>query len=179
MTKKLDQDELNNAVWAACDTFRGAVDATRYKDLILAVLFWKYLSDHAEWQRIDLAKKYGPNDPRVERQMKRARFVLPEGTDFQTIHAKRQADNLGELINKALEKIELENEAKLKDVFRPIDFNSETLLGATKERNRLLKLLLEDFAKPSLALTPDKVSEDASIHLPDQQIRCRWRQEGR
>ena len=42
MTKKLNQDELNNTVWAACDTFRGAVDATRYKDLILAVLFWKY-----------------------------------------------------------------------------------------------------------------------------------------
>ncbi|MCP5392598.1 MAG: SAM-dependent DNA methyltransferase [Sphingomonadaceae bacterium] len=161
MTTKLDQDDLNNAVWAACDTFRGAVDATRYKDLILAVLFWKYLSDHAEWQRKDLAQRYGPDDPRVERQMKRARFVLPEGTDFQTIHAKRLADNLGELINKALEKIELENEAKLKDVFRPIDFNSETLLGATKERNRLLKLLLEDFAKPSLVLTPDKVSEDA------------------
>jgi hypothetical protein len=50
--------------------------------------------------------------------MKRARFVLPEGSDFQTIHASRHADNLGEIINTALEKIELENEAKLKDVFR-------------------------------------------------------------
>ena len=157
---KLQQDDLNQAIWAACDTFRGAVDAARYKDLILAVLFWKYLSDHAEWQRLDLARKYGPDDPRVERQMKRARFVLPEGSDFQTIHARRQADNLGEIINTALEKIELENEAKLKDVFRPIDFNSETLLGATRERNRLLRLLLEDFAKPALKLTPDRVSED-------------------
>jgi type I restriction enzyme M protein len=161
MMAKLQQDDLNQAIWAACDTFRGAVDAARYKDLILAVLFWKYISDHAEWQRLDLARRYGPDDPRVERQMKRARFVLPEGSDFQTIHARRQADDLGDIINKALEKIELENEAKLKDVFRPIDFNSETLLGATRERNRLLRLLLEDFAKPALKLTPDRVSEDA------------------
>ena len=51
------QSDVNKAAWDACDTFRGAVDATRYKDLILAVLFWKYLSDHAEWQRKDLAER--------------------------------------------------------------------------------------------------------------------------
>lgn len=161
MTTKLKQDELNQTIWQACDTFRGAVDATRYKDLILAVLFWKYLSDHAEWQKADLEQRYGSDDPRVERQMKRARFVLPEGGDFWSIFNRRQADNLGELINIALDKIERENEAKLGGLFRPIDFNSEALLGATRERNRLLRLLLEDFAKPELKLTPDRVDEDA------------------
>jgi type I restriction enzyme M protein len=158
---KLSQNDLNDTIWQACDTFRGAVDATRYKDLILAVLFWKYLSDTSEARKEELLKQYGPTDPRVERQMKRARFVLPEGTDFWTVHARRQADNLGEEINKALDAIERENDPKLKDLFRPIDFNSESLLGATRERNRLLRLLLEDFAKPQLKLTPDRVSEDA------------------
>lgn len=158
---KLSQNELNNTIWQACDTFRGAVDATRYKDLILAVLFWKYLSDTSEARKEELLRQYGPQDPRVERQMKRARFILPEGTDFWTIHKKRQVDNLGEEINKALDAIERENDPKLKDLFRPIDFNSESLLGATRERNRLLRLLLEDFAKPQLKLTPDRVSEDA------------------
>jgi len=161
MMTKLSQNELNDTIWQACDTFRGAVDATRYKDLILAVLFWKYLSDTSEARKQELLKQYGPSDPRVERQMKRARFILPEGTDFWTIHAKRQVDNLGEEINKALDAIERENDPKLKDLFRPIDFNSESLLGATRERNRLLRLLLEDFAKPQLKLTPDRVSEDA------------------
>jgi type I restriction enzyme M protein len=161
MTDRLSQSQLNDAIWQACDTFRGAVDATRYKDLILAVLFWKYLSDTSEARKAELLKQYGPQDPRVERQMKRARFVLPEGTDFWTLHARRQADNIGEEINKALEKIERENDPKLTGLFRPIDFNSESLLGATRERNRLLRLLLEDFAKPALKLTPDRVSEDA------------------
>ncbi|HEU5068219.1 MAG TPA: class I SAM-dependent DNA methyltransferase [Sphingomicrobium sp.] len=158
---KLSQNELNNTIWQACDTFRGAVDATRYKDLILAVLFWKYLSDTSEARKEELLRQYGPQDPRVERQMKRARFILPEGTDFWSIYKNRQIDNLGEEINKALDAIERENDPKLKDLFRPIDFNSESLLGATRERNRLLRLLLEDFAKPQLKLTPDRVSEDA------------------
>lgn len=158
---KLSQNELNNTIWQACDTFRGAVDATRYKDLILAVLFWKYLSDTSEARKEELLRQYGPQDPRVERQMKRARFILPEATDFWTIYKTRQVDNLGEEINKALDAIERENDPKLKDLFRPIDFNSESLLGATRERNRLLRLLLEDFAKPQLKLTPDRVSEDA------------------
>lgn len=161
MTSTITQDDLNQTIWQACDTFRGAVDATRYKDLILAVLFWKYLTDHAAWQRRDLERRYGANDPRVERQVKRARFVLPDGADFWTIHKQRQADNLGELINIALDKIERDNEPKLTGLFRPIDFNSETLLGATRERNRLLRLLLEDFAKPELELSPDRLGAHA------------------
>ena len=39
-------------------------------------------------------------------------------------------------------------------MFRNIDFNSESNLGQTKERNRRLKHLLEDFAKPQLDLRP-------------------------
>jgi hypothetical protein len=136
---KRKQKELNNTIWQACDTFRGAVDATRYKDLILAVLFWKYLSDTSEARKEELLRQYGPQDPRIERQMKRARFILPEGTDFWTIYKSRHVDNLGEEINKALDAIERENDPKLKDLFRPIDFNSESLLGATRERNRLIR----------------------------------------
>ena len=39
-------------------------------------------------------------------------------------------------------------------MFRNIDFNSEANLGETKDRNRRLKNLLEDFTKPGLDLRP-------------------------
>ena len=45
-------------------------------------------------------------------------------------------------------------------MFRNIDFNSEANLGRVKDRNRRLKNLLEDFAKPALDLRPSRVSED-------------------
>ena len=45
-------------------------------------------------------------------------------------------------------------------MFRNIDFNSEANLGRVKDRNRRLKNLLEDFAKPALDLSPSRVTED-------------------
>ena len=41
----LYQEQVNKAVWAACDTFRGTVDPSIYKDFILTMLFLKYISD--------------------------------------------------------------------------------------------------------------------------------------
>ncbi len=41
----INQDEINKAVWSACDTFRGTVDPSIYKDFILTMLFLEYISD--------------------------------------------------------------------------------------------------------------------------------------
>ena len=45
MDKKLTQLDINRIVWKACDTFRGTIDATQYKDYILTMLFLKYVTD--------------------------------------------------------------------------------------------------------------------------------------
>ena len=72
----------------------------------------------------------------------------------------RSNANIGDLINIVLDAIEEANKVKLEGVFRNIDFNSEANLGKTKDRNRLLKHILEDFNKPQLDLRPSRVSED-------------------
>ncbi len=160
MNDKITQSEVNNAAWAACDTFRGAVDPAQYKDYILVMLFLKYISDlwndHLETYR----KQYGDDEARIRRRLERERFILPEGASFYDLYAQRNEANIGELINIALEKIEDANRAKLEGVFRNIDFNSEANLGRPKDRNRRLKNLLEDFAKPALDLRPSRVTED-------------------
>ena len=159
MMAKIAQSDVNNAAWAACDTFRGVVDPAQYKDYILVMLFVKYISDvwadHYDVYR----KQYGDDEERVLRKLKRERFVLPKGSGFYDLYAQRNEPNIGELINIALDKIEEANKAKIEDVFRNIDFNSE-MLGKTRDRNRRLKLLLEDFHKPQLNMRPSRVSED-------------------
>jgi len=45
MTDQVTQTQINQTAWAACDTFRGVVDAGQYKDYILVMLFLKYISD--------------------------------------------------------------------------------------------------------------------------------------
>ena len=160
MTDQVTQEQINNAAWAACDIFRGAVDPAQYKDYILVMLFLKYISDLWNDHLEEYRRRYGDDELRIRRRRERERFVLPEGAGFYDLYDRRDAPNIGELINIALEKIEDANRAKLEGVFRNIDFNSEANLGRAKERNRRLKNLLENFNKPELDLRPSRVSED-------------------
>lgn len=154
------QKDVNDAAWAACDTFRGAVDPAQYKDYILVMLFLKYISDAWREHYEEYRKQYGDDDTRILRRLERERFVLPEGASYYDLYAQRGADNVGELINIALDAVEEANKPKLEGVFRNIDFNNESNLGKIKDRNRRLKTLLEDFHKPQLDLSPSRVSED-------------------
>jgi type I restriction enzyme M protein len=160
MTDNVTQQQINQAAWSACDTFRGVVDAGQYKDYILVMLFLKYVSDLWQDHVKSYRKQYGGDEARIRRRLERERFVLPEGASFYDLFAQRNEANIGELINIALEKIEDTNRAKLEGVFRNIDFNSESNLGRVKDRNRRLKNMLEDFAKPELDLRPSRVTED-------------------
>jgi type I restriction enzyme M protein len=148
------QKDINDVVWRACDTFRGTIDPSQYKDYILVMLFLKYVSDLTKERREEYEQRYGGDAERVRRAMERERFVVPEGAAFDSLYAARSANDVGERINKALEKLEDANKQKLENVFRNIDFNSEAALGETKERNARLKHLLEDFADPRMDLRP-------------------------
>lgn len=163
MTESVSQDEINNIAWKACDTFRGALDPTQYKDYILVMLFIKYMSDLQKDKIERLAKQYKGDKKRIERALMRERFVLPESADFDHLYDKRRETNIGELINIALEKIEDANKSKLENVFRNIDFNSEPHLGRTKDRNRRLISLLEDFNDPKLDLRPSRIGKQDVI----------------
>ena len=155
--RKLTQRKLGDIIWAACDTFRGAVDPAEYKNYILTMLFIKYMSDLYKDRKAEYEKRYNGNQERVKRALDRERFRVPETATFDHLYSKRDASNIGEIINKALERIEDENKSKLEGVFRNIDFNSEAALGETKDRNRRLKNLLDDFADSRLDLRPSVV----------------------
>jgi type I restriction enzyme M protein len=154
----ISQDEINAILWKACDTFRGTVDPSEYKNYILVMLFLKYVSDvwrdHYEAYR----QQFGDDEERIRRRMGREKFKLPAGTDYYALYEQRNAANLGELIDMALARIEEENVEKLQGVFRNISFNSEAALGQTKQRNARLKNLLQDFADPRLDMRPSRIN---------------------
>ena len=152
--QKTTQETINNIVWKACDTFRGTMDSSEYKDYVLTMLFVKYLSDFYKEKLEELHKKYKGNEERIAKSLKREKFVLDESCTFDYLLKHKEAPNIGEVINKALERIEEDNKEKLEGIFRNVDFNSDTKLGKTKERNSILKHLLEDFANEKLDLRP-------------------------
>lgn len=160
MTDKINQDSINKALWAACDTFRGTISADTYKDFILTMLFLKYISDVWQDHYDGYKKQYGDAPELIEEMMKSERFVLPKQSSFYTLYERRHEPGNGERIDQALHALEEANGTKLKDgnksVFQDISFNSDRL-GEEKQKNTILRYLLEEFAKPELNLKPSRV----------------------
>lgn len=142
MTTRAD---IEKVLWSACDSFRGKIDSSRYKDYILSMLFVKYLSDVSREKREQYEKQYDGDPIRVKRAMSRERFTLDENSTFAFLYDHRSDADIGQKINVALSNIEEHNSGKLRNVFRAIDFNSQVDFGDVKEKNTTLRNLLEDF----------------------------------
>ena len=147
--KKIAQEDINRTVWKACDTFRGVIDPSQYKDYILTMLFLKYVSDVYKSKLNDYLIKYNGDKERSERAMRHERFVVPQRSSFDFLYGNRNATNVGELIDEALADLEDANREKMSSedgssIFRNISFNSANL-GEPKEKNARLKNLLQDF----------------------------------
>ena len=182
MNDKVNQDDINKALWAACDTFRGTISADTYKDFILTMLFLKYISDVWQDHYDGYKKQYGDEPELITEMLKNERFVLPEvvmyneveqpdGTlvrterdrylaNFYNLYERRHEPGNGERIDQALHALEEANGTKLKDagksVFQDISFNTDKL-GEEKQKNTILRHLLENFAGAELNLKPSRV----------------------
>ncbi|WP_443092451.1 type I restriction-modification system subunit M [Basfia succiniciproducens] len=160
MTTQINQDDINKALWSACDTFRGTISADTYKDFILTMLFLKYISDVWQDHYNAYQTEYGNEPELIAEMMKQERFVLPPQANFYHLYERRFEAGNGERIDQALHAIEEANGTKLKDagksVFQDISFNTDKL-GEEKQKNTILRELLEDFAKPELDLKPSRV----------------------
>jgi type I restriction enzyme M protein len=156
MIDQINQEEINKTVWKACDTFRGTVDPSIYKDFILTMLFLKYISDVYQDEYESLVAQHGDNPDLIHAMMEKQRFVLPKGASFWDLYEKRHEAGNGQRIDQSLHAIEEANGTKLKNVFQDISFNTDKL-GQEKQKNEILRHLFEDFGKDILNLRPSLV----------------------
>ena len=160
MVTQINQNTVNKALWSACDVFRGTVSADTYKDFILTMLFLKYISDVWQDHYDNYKNEHGDEPELIEEMMKNERFVLPRESSFYSLYERRYEAGNGERIDIALHELEEANGTKLKDagksVFQDITFNTDKL-GEEKQKNTILKDLLEVFAVPELNLKPSRV----------------------
>jgi type I restriction enzyme M protein len=167
MENKIAQQDINRIVWKACDTFRGVIDPSQYKDYILTMLFLKYVSDVYDSKYKEYLDRYNNDEERARRAMKRERFDVPEESSFNYLYEHRNESNIGELINIALANLEEANREKMSSedgsgIFRNIDFNSSNL-GDTKDKNTRLKNLLIDFSDSKLNFDPSHLENNDVI----------------
>jgi type I restriction enzyme M protein len=175
------RNDIERTLWKACDSFRGKIDSSRYKDYILSMLFVKYLSDVTKEMRAKYIKQYDGDERRIERAMSRERFIVDDESSFDYLYDNRTDNEIGQKINVALSRIEEHNSGKLRNVFRAIDFNSQVDFGDVKSKNATLRNLLEDFhdldLRPSQLGSADIIG-DAYEYMIATLPRMRGRKEG-
>ncbi len=121
---ELDIKTLESWLWEAACKIRGPIDAPKYKDYILPLIFLKRLSDVFEDEINRLAQKYG-NRSTVEQLLTHdhnlVRFYLPKEARWEEI--SKQTTNVGEYLTDAVRTIAREN-PKLQGVIDIVDFNA-------------------------------------------------------
>jgi type I restriction enzyme M protein len=119
----MDITTLENWLWEAACSVRGPLDAPKYKDYILPLLFYKRLCDVFEDEVQRLEQQLG--DPGLTRELLEqdrtlTRAYIPAEYCWKEI--RRSPEKLGERLTDALRGIAREN-PRLKDVIDRQDFN--------------------------------------------------------
>lgn len=166
MTKHqtITQEELNKTLWAAADSGRGVVTAGTYMDYSLAMLFYKYLSEKSKARLEHHTKRFGTDTKRIEEKMKLERFYVPQKHTFDDVYKKKEQDDIGSTINKALKNIEERNADKLHGIFDYVDFN-DPKLGSPEQRDKMIRNLLDDFNGIDLSNVSDDILGNSYMYL--------------
>lgn len=148
---KLDITTLEGWLWEAACKIRGEIDAPKYKDYILPLIFLKRLSDVFDDEVKKMEGKYG-NREIVEKILAEdhqlVRFYLPPESRWDAI--TRTSTGLGEMITDAMRSITREN-PKLQGSIDIVDFNA-TAAGQRIITDDSLKSLVSVMGKHRLGL---------------------------
>ncbi|MBQ3449304.1 MAG: SAM-dependent DNA methyltransferase [Synergistaceae bacterium] len=136
------KSELYSLLWEACNKLRGGVEPARYKDYVLVLLFFKYISD-----------KYN-NDPYSD-------FTVPEGASFETLINAKGKKEVGETVNKTLQRFLEAN--KLTGSLPAVSFENTNELGTGKELIDRVSGLIGVFQDPALDFRSNRASGDDII----------------
>jgi len=151
MNTTLDVKSLENWLWEAACKIRGPVDAPKYKDYILPLIFFKRLSDVFEDELNKLSQDYDSRETAEDllvKDHKLVRFYLPKNARWEAI--ANHTTNVGEHLTNAVRSIAREN-AKLQGVVDTVDFNATTS-GQRILGDDVLKELINVLSKYRLGL---------------------------
>lgn len=117
--------DLEAKLWAAADKLRGHMDASEYKDVVLGLIFLKYISDSFQelYDRL-AADEYADPEDRDE-YVAENNFFVPEDARWPRLQQNAKSSQIGVMVDRAMAAIERDNPS-LKGVL-PQDYGRENL----------------------------------------------------
>lgn len=136
------KSELYSLLWEACNKLRGGVEPSRYKDYVLVLLFFKYVSDRYKGQPF-------------------AEFTVSQGASFDDLIAAKGRSDIGERVDKILQKFLEDN--RLQGALPDVSFNNREELGSGKELVDRVTGLIGVFQNPAIDFKNNRASGDDII----------------
>lgn len=120
-------------LWLMADKLRGSMDASEYKNVVLGLLFLKYVSDSFEEKHTELTKDEYADPEDQDEYLAENIFWVPKEARWSYIKENAKKPEIGQIIDQAMIAIEKENDS-LRGVL-PKDFArpalDKTRLGET------------------------------------------------
>lgn len=158
--KEQERSKLHSTIWKIANDLRGSVDGWDFKQYVLGMLFYRFISENltnyinAEEQRsgvkdfdyknlTDKQAEFGRKDTVSEKGF----YILPSELFENVCKTAKNEENLNEVLASVFRNIEgsakgAESENDIKGLFDDLDVNSNKLGQTVAKRNeRLVKLL--------------------------------------
>ena len=158
--KEQEREELHKAIWSIADDLRGSVDGWDFKQYVLGMMFYRYISENLtnyindgeraagdtefDYAQLPDEEAEGARDGLVQ---EKGFFILPSEL-FINVRARAKDDeNLNETLERVFNNIEnsakgSESEDDFSGLFDDVDVNSNKLGATVAKRNeKLVKLM--------------------------------------
>lgn len=163
MSNKKEQEraELHKTIWQIANDLRGSVDGWDFKQYVLGMLFYKFISENlvtyidknqkASGDIHFSYEKLSDEDAETAREQvvsEKGFFILPSELFSNVVKKADQDENLNVTLEKIFKDIEssasgTESEKNMKGLFDDIDVNSNKLGGTVVEKNNRLRKLMK------------------------------------
>lgn len=173
MPSNKERDELHKAIWSIADDLRGSVDGWDFKQYILGIMFYRYISENITNYINEGERKAGDKNfdyatlsdeiAESERQnlvKEKGFFILPSELFCNVCKKAKDDENLNETLEKIFNNIEnsakgAESEDDFSGLFDDIDVNSNKLGATVPKRNEKLVKILDGIAGINLGKYQD------------------------
>ncbi|GAA7099753.1 hypothetical protein Kyoto55A_08170 [Helicobacter pylori] len=154
-SSSLERNELHNTIWKVANELRGSVDGWDFKQYVLGILFYRYISENMthyinkqEWER-DLSFDYAllsdeeAEDAKEGLIVEKGFFIPPSALFCNVLKNAPNNEDLNVTLQNIFNEIEksslgFKSEENVKGLFADLDVNSNKL--GSSHKNRVAKL---------------------------------------